>query len=134
MTFIDDLNRAAGNIQRKANARVRKVALAALQEINRGSPINKGTFAANWVVSFDTIDRTFDLSKTKQDINQSVSVATAAITNGAKCGTIIYISNSVPYAIQIENGYGGKQHVQKPEGVVSPAITRIKNAIESGRP
>ena len=133
MSFLDDLNRAAENIQRKANARVRKVALAALQEIDAGSPIDKGTFAANWVVSFDTIDRTFDLSRTSESAKEALSVATVAIRNNAQCGTTIYISNSVPYAIQIENGYGGKQHVQKPEGVVSPAITRIRNAIESGQ-
>ena len=133
MRFIDDINRAVENIQRQADARVRKVSLAALQEIDAGSPIDKGTFAANWVVSFDIIDRTFDLSKTKKDIAKTLSKASVMIASGAKCGTTVFISNSVPYANKIEDGYGGKQHVQKPEGVVAPAITKIKNAIESGR-
>jgi len=129
MTFIDDLNKAAENIQRKADAKVRRVALAAFQEINRGSPVDKGTFRANWVMSIDTIDRSFDLSKTRKDIQESVSAATAMITTSVKCGTTVFISNSVPYAVLLENGYS----IQKPAGVVTPAVTMIKNKIESGR-
>ena len=129
MTFIDDLNKAAKNIHRKADARVRRIALAAFQEINRGSPIDKGTFAANWVVSLDTIDRSSDLSKTSKDVNNTVTAATAVITNGAKLGTMVYISNAVPYACKLEDGYSP----QAPAGVVTPALTTITNAIKEGR-
>jgi hypothetical protein len=129
MTFMADMSRAANNIGQLADKRVRRVALAAFAEINRNSPVDKGTFRANWVASIDTIDRTYDLEKTKADIRQSVSVATAAIMDGARCGTTIYISNSVPYAIKLEDGYSP----QALAGVVSPAITVIRNKIESGR-
>ena len=133
MSFSNDLNQFAANIENQANRRVRRVALAAFQEINKASPVDKGTFRANWVVAMDTLDRTFDLSKDRKDWQETVSVGMTAITNGAKLGTTIYICNSVPYAIQIENGYGGSDRVQRPEGVVEPSITVIKNAIQSGR-
>ena len=129
MTFSSDLQNAARNFDRRANARVRRVALAAFREINKASPEDKGTFRANWVVSFDTIDRTVDMSRNKKDIPQSMSIATAAIMGNAELGTVIYICNSVPYAIALENGYSS----QASEGVVDPAITAIRNAVESGR-
>jgi len=123
MTFTDDLNKAAIAFRHQSDARVKRVALAAFREINKGSPVDKGTFRANWVVSIDTLDRSSDLSKTTKDVSESVSAATAVITNGAKLGTTVFISNSVPYAVILENGYS----VQQPAGVVSPAITVIKN-------
>jgi len=129
MTFDADLNRAAKNFQRDANARVRRVALAALRQIDEGSPVDKGTFAANWVASIGTIDRSCDLSKTKKDRPETMSKASAVITSGAKVGTTVYISNSVPYAGKLEDGYSP----QAPAGIVAPAVTVIKNAIGSGR-
>jgi len=129
MTFSSDMNRACVNIQNTSESRIRKVALAAYREINRGSPVDKGTFRANWVASIDTIDRSSDLSKTGKDVNEAVTTATAVITNGAKLGTTVYISNAVPYAGKLEDGYSP----QAPAGVVAPALTTIKNALEDGR-
>jgi hypothetical protein len=129
MTFSEDMNRAIVNMRNVSEARVRKVALAAYREINKRSPVDKGTFRANWVASVDTVDRSSDLSKTSKNVNESVTAATAVITNGAKLGTTVYISNSVPYAGKLEDGYSP----QAPAGVVAPALTTIKNAIEEGR-
>ena len=129
MTFNEDMNRAIVNVGRTSESRVKKVALAAYREINKTSPVDKGTFRANWVASIDTIDRTSDLSKTTKDVNEAVTAATAVITNGAKLGMTVFISNGVPYAGKLEDGYSP----QAPAGVVAPAITTIKNALEEGR-
>ena len=51
------------------------------------------------------------------------------ITNGAKLGTTVYISNAVPYAGKLEDGYSP----QAPAGVVASALTTIKNALDEGR-
>jgi len=129
MAFNEDMNRAMVNIGQTSESRIRRVALAAYREINRRSPVDKGTFRANWVASIDTIDRSLDLSKTRNDVNNAVTVATAVITNGAKLGTTVYISNAVPYAGKLEDGYSP----QAPAGVVAPALTTITNALEEGR-
>jgi len=129
MSFSDGLNRASVNIQRASDARIRKIALAAFRRINRTSPEDKGTFRANWVASMDGIDRSADLSKTKEDIPESITKATAVITNGARLGATVVISNGVPYAGKLEDGYSS----QASAGVVAPAVTAIKNAIEEGR-
>jgi len=129
MTFNDDMNRAMVNIGQTSESRVKRVALAAYREINRGSPVDKGTFRANWVASIDTIDRSSDLSKTRNDVSEAVTTATAVITNGAGLGTTVFISNAVPYAGKLEDGYSP----QAPAGVVAPALTTIKNALDEGR-
>ena len=128
MTFNEDMNRACVNIGQASESRIKKVALAAYREINKTSPVDKGTFRANWVASIDTIDRSSDVSKTAKDVNEAVTAATAVITNGAKLGTTVYISNGVPYAGKLEDGYSP----QAPAGVVAPAIITIKNALENG--
>ena len=129
MTFNEDMNRACVNIGQTSESRVKRVALAAYREINRGSPVDKGTFRANWVASIDTIDRSSDLSKTRNDVSEAVTTATAVITNGAGLGTTVFISNAVPYAGKLEDGYSP----QAPAGVVAPALTTIKNALDEGR-
>ena len=129
MTFNDDMNRAMVNIGQTSESRIKRVALAAYREINRGSPVDKGTFRANWVASIDTIDRSSDLSKTRSDVNEAVTTATAVITNGAGLGTTVFISNAVPYAGRLEDGYSP----QAPAGVVAPALTTLTNALEEGR-
>jgi len=129
MTFSSDMNRACVNIGRTSESRIRRVALAAYRAINRRSPVDKGTFRANWVASIDTLDRSSDLSKTRTDVNEAVTTATAVITNGARLGTTVYISNAVPYAGKLEDGYSP----QAPAGVVAPALTTIKNALDEGR-
>ena len=128
MTFSKGINQAIVNIGRASDARIRKIALAAFRRINRASPEDRGTFRANWVASIDTIDRSVDLSKTKKDIPESITKATAVITNGAKLGTTVFISNGVPYAGKLEEGYSPQARA----GVVAPAVTGIKNAIEEG--
>ena len=129
MTFGSDLHNAARSFERQATARMKRVALAAFEQINLASPVDKGTFRANWVVSFDTLDRSYDLSKNEDDVAKTVSIATAAIMDKTRLGTTVYICNSVPYAIRLENGYSP----QATAGVVNPAVVRIQNAIESGQ-
>jgi len=129
MSFLDGMIRAAENAQRQAERRVKRVAMKAFREINNASPVDKGTFRANWNVSIDSIDRSVDLEKTTEDVAANVTKATAVLTGQALLGKTVYISNSVPYANKIENGYSP----QAPAGVVAPAVTRITNAVESGQ-
>lgn len=126
MSFSGDLNRASVNIGKASNARIRKIALAAFAEIQKQSPVDKGTFRANWTVGIDTLDRSYDLSKV--NASEAIQTAMAVIANGAKLGTSVFISNSVPYTIKLENGYSR----QSPAGVVDPVMTRLKNKIEQG--
>ena len=129
MSFLDGMIREVENVQRQAERRVKQVATKAFQEISDSSPVDKGTFRANWNVSIDSIDRSADLDKTIEDVAANVTKATAVLAGQELLGKTVYISNSVPYANKIENGYSP----QAPAGVVAPAVTRITNAVESGQ-
>jgi len=129
MSFSDDLAAFSADITTQANARVKRVALAAFEQINQNSPVDKGTFRANWNVSVGGLDRSVDLSKTAADVQETQSIANTKIMNQAKLGESVFISNSVPYAIALEDGYSP----QAEAGVVDPAITVIRNAIASGQ-
>ena len=129
MTFIDDLDMASVGIARQAKRRAKRVALKAFEEINNESPVDNGTFRANWNVSIDTIDRSVDMEKDKKDYAENTTKATAVIMGQALMGKTVYISNSVPYATKLENGYSP----QAPAGIVEPVVTRIKNAMATGQ-
>jgi hypothetical protein len=129
MTFQSDLQRAVVNIKDASGKRVRRIALKAFDVINQESPVKEGTFRANWNASINALNRDFDLEKKSKDVQASVTTATAVITDGAKLGNTVFICNSVPYALKLENGYSPN----KPNGVVEPSLVIIKNAIESGK-
>jgi hypothetical protein len=129
MDFRSQLNNAKEKIIQDAQRRQTRVALAAFQGINEGSPVDQGTFRANWNISFGELNRDFDLKLTDNDWAKNTSVAMMSILTEAKLGTTIYISNSVPYAIRLENGYSP----QAKHGVVAPVFRKLQNAIESGK-
>ena len=116
-------------VPEKAERRIRRIAMACYQEIVNASPVDEGTFRANWRVGFGAINRDFDNTLTEKDIAQNTSQAFAMIGSQPNLlGTTIFISNSAPYAVRLENGYSR----QAPAGVVGPVIRNIKAAIDAG--
>ncbi|MDR1269648.1 MAG: hypothetical protein LBK82_08990 [Planctomycetaceae bacterium] len=130
MKFEDQLKNAFEKATKNAHRRVVRAALKGFEKINEWSPVDQGTFRANWNVSFGELDRSFDLDLTKDDIATNTATAMAKITNDTKLGTTVYISNSVPYAIPLENGHSWQQ---APHGIVAPTLRFLQNAIDAGR-
>ncbi|MCL2306554.1 MAG: hypothetical protein FWC43_14545 [Planctomycetaceae bacterium] len=128
MNFGDQLKNSMGNIRKKANARVRRIALAAFERISTASPVDEGTFRANWLVSFNTLDRDFDLNLTLADVPESTTKAVAFINARAVAGIDVFICNSVPYAVALEYGYSS----QASGGVVGPVCQLMQLAISAG--
>lgn len=127
-SFQNDLTRAMENIRTRANSRLRRVCLAAYQRIVDGSPVDQGTFKANWLFCATTLDRSFNMDLRSSDIPAMTSSATAAITSEFRAGSVYYICNSVPYAIALEHGHSR----QFPNGVVGPANRLIAASIRAG--
>jgi len=128
MTFSNDLKKAADKFKKKSDARLRRIALASYQKINEQSPVDMGTFRANWLVSFNTLDRKFNEGLTSGDVQVAINNASAMIGK-ATVGTSVFICNSVPYAIALEHGHSQ----QALGGVVSPSTELIRNSISAGR-
>jgi hypothetical protein len=130
MKFEDQLKRAFEKATEQAHRRVVRTALKGFEKINEYSPVAQGTFRANWNVSFGEINRSFNLDLTKDDIASNTAAAMMAITNDTRLGITVYIVNSVPYAIPLENGHSWQQ---APHGIVGPALRFLQNVIDTGR-
>ena len=128
--FSRGLNRFVNEaVPRDFDARVRRIAMACYQRINEISPVDKGTFLANWNMAFGEIDRAFDGSLDINDVADKTSRVMAMIAGRQNLvGETIFISNAAPYAIPLENGYSN----QAPAGVVAPVVRLIRAAIASG--
>ena len=133
--FEEKVNRFMVKIvPEKAEASIRKIAMACYQRIQEISPVDEGTFRANWMVAFGTIRREFDDSLKLEDVATKTSEAMMMLADKQKLlGETIFICNSAPYALALEGGYGTPSSRQAPAGVVGPVVRIIKAAIEAGR-
>lgn len=127
--FENELAQRMQNVRKKADKRLRRIALAAYQRIVDVSPVAEGTFKANWIFSETTLDRNFDMNLKESDVQAMVSSASAAILSDAKIGNVLFICNSVPYALALEYGHSPKA----PGGVVGPTNRIVAAAIRAGR-
>ena len=109
---VDDLEEA-----------VALIGLQAFRGIVQKSPVDTGRFRGNWNTSIGGAD--FTTTETV-DPSGSASIASATATLGNYDATegfpAINISNGLPYAVRLEDGYSG----QAPNGMVALTITEIE--------
>lgn len=75
-----------------------------------------GTFRANWTAGIGAIDHT-----TVESTEKSRSEGEAKRAAGAELGGVIYFTNSLPYAVRLENGWSK----QAPTGMVKLAMASV---------
>lgn len=100
----------------RADQVLRKVGIEVASSVVRKSPVDTGRFRANWLASIEAPNtRTFDAS----DLSGQATIAAAARQiNKARLGQVIWISNNLPYAQRLENGYSQ----QAPSGMVRVTV------------
>ena len=89
-----------------------------LQQVIVRSPVSTGAFRGNHRVGIGKVDPTSSINDTE---NNALSKGIATISSGGGLGKIVYISNSLPYSLKLENGYSG----QAPMGVYSLSFLSI---------
>lgn len=78
---------------------VRKVTYDLFRSIIVASPVDTGRFRANWNISYGAIDTTINNSTNSADALRKLGgVARSPV------GHIVYLCNSLPYALVLENG------------------------------
>jgi len=115
--FGNELEAEFGSKSREMVRFIKTVALDALSSVVKMSPVASGRFRGNWDTSigaasskaFDTA--TPDASLTRGDV---------ALANFGAFKAV-YLSNSLPYALRLENGYSG----QAPSGMVAVTVARL---------
>lgn len=100
---------------------VRRVTLEIFTNVVRRSPVKSGRFRANWNVSFGTPNyATTESTQKARGMEEAKRSATLPV------GGTVYISNALPYATRLENGWSR----QAPYGMVRLAVTQFDSAVK----
>lgn len=124
----------AQGIPENVNAVVRKTALAMVQTLVLGTPVDTGRARGNWQVNLKT-PATGIVTGTPKSAGDSVGVPGAAgsfaITNAVRAtsgfdGGSIFITNNLPYIVPLNEGHSK----QAPAGFVETAILNGIKAVK----
>jgi hypothetical protein len=143
MTFALDLKKFAQRATIQADDAVRKIVLDVGTSLVLKSPVGDmklwadywkekvgagyvgGRFRGNWQFGVGQIDTTTDLT-----IDPTGSISIGRIANGvlsAPAANVFYITNSLPYADRLENGWSS----QAPAGMVGLTVAEFQGIVKS---
>lgn len=112
--------------------RVANVALVAVTELAKRTPVDTSRALSNWVVGIGAVDPSFigpwspgfAGSTRSQSIVQTVAIAKLLLKD-LKPGQSVFITNSAPYIRRLNNGYSA----QAPAGFVQAAVILARRAL-----
>lgn len=123
-TFSLDIRAWCDKVKDRADLVVRKVALDVGSRVVLRSPVDTGRFRANWQYGVGQIN-TATLEAVDKSGQSSIGrIAAGAAT--ARLGEVIYVSNSLPYALRLENGWSK----QAPAGMVALTVAEFQAAVD----
>lgn len=123
MSLTSDLKRIAEK-QKLSLTQVYRLTMNDLSnQMITSSPVDTGTFKANWLSAINIGDFSYDKGKT--NISESQGRLTA-ITNQLEHGETFYFTNSMPYAQKLEDGHS-KFAAQ---GIVKVAINDFPQIVD----
>ena len=95
----------------------KRIAGELLQQVITRSPVDSGAFRGNHRVGIGALDP----NANKADTSNPLQKGLATIQSGGGLGKLVLISNSLPYAIRLENGYSQ----QAPLGIYSLSFMSV---------
>lgn len=130
--FRQDVKNIINKGNNRQNLFVRALCLKIDRQVVLKSPVDKGTFKANWNVSFGSPD-TSVTDKTDTSPIKTVNSSSASIIAANnklktyKTGTTVFITNSMPYAYRLEYEGWSKQ---APQGMVRTTIAELNTILQ----
>lgn len=122
--FKKELDKEIKKQQEVQKKTFRELVLITYNSVLIASPVDKGTFRANNYIQAFTPNTQTDDKQTSVSTLQNEAKATVNTTN-IKNGTRIYITNNLPYADRLENGYSK----QAPQGIYGVAEEKTQQLI-----
>lgn len=123
-TFALQLAAFADKCGKNAEMAVKKVSIDVLAKVVQRSPVDTGRFRGNWVMSVASPNIT------TKDVTDKSGDATisheSANLQAFKLGESVYIMNSLPYSLRLENGYSQ----QAPGGMVKLTIAEFQPLVD----
>lgn len=133
MSFTISLKKLTDKMGNNADIVVKKVAIDVLSSVIKKSPVDTGRFKGNWQLAVGNVNSLVDedaKDSTPLKTSSGAKEVEAGITlSGFRSGKTIFISNSLPYAQRLENGYSG----QAPAGMVRLTVIDFKRGIRKAR-
>lgn len=100
--FEIGLRKFAEKTELKINDVVRKIGLEVYSSVVMRSPVDTGRFRGNWNISLANFDPSFSELTDKEG---AASIANATVSIAEYKGGSIFISNNLPYAQRLEDGW-----------------------------
>ena len=100
---------------------MRKVSLDVLRGLTNVSPVDQGTFRANWMTAIGAPS----LLVTADTDNNAVARG-AAVLASLPPFSVVYLTNNLPYARRLEDGYSQKA----PAGVVQVSVANVASVFQ----
>ena len=98
----------------------KKITGEMLQQVVVRSPVDTSAYRSNHRVSIGSVDTSSDVNDTSND---AITKGIRTIQAGGGLGKIVHVSNSLPYAIKLENGHSA----QAPLGVYALSFRNVVN-------
>jgi len=123
-TFALQLAAFAEKAGRNADLVIKKVSIDMLSKVVTRSPVDTGRFRGNWVLSVGSPEIS---QKDVTDKSGTSTISRESSKLGTfKIGPSVYIMNSLPYAMRLENGYSK----QAPGGMVKVTVTEFQSLVD----
>jgi hypothetical protein len=119
-SFIRDMRRIIDKAKNRNDVFVRRLALEIDRRLVLKSPVDTGRFRANWNIGYGALNVTIT-NDTDKTGSKSIGKANSELLQ-AKAGMQIFISNSLPYAQRLEDGWSK----QSPFGMVKLTVEEFK--------
>jgi hypothetical protein len=107
--FKENIDKFKSDVEKDINNRKKKFAVAMLAKLINSSPFFTGAYIDSHRVGINSVDTSFSFfphrsyrSKSRSAVEASALMAGKAKINRSKLFDTIYISNSVPHAINVE--------------------------------
>jgi len=121
MSFADDLAKYCQAAGDKIDLVVRKSALELQASMIAKSPVDTGRFKSNWQCGLGGMN-----PETAATAGSDALGRTEAVLQGYKPGRTIWLTNNLPYAKRLENGWSQ----QAPSGMVRLTVQDFKYAVK----
>jgi hypothetical protein len=95
------------------------IATEGLAGVQEKSPVDIGTFRANWLISIGSPSDRTTMSLSEFGAMNAQALASYAGKDG---WPVIYLQNSLPYALRLENGWSK----QAPGGVLALTVNELE--------
>lgn len=123
-TFALDLSKQIEKAKEQAELVAKKTMIDLFNRVIQKSPVDTGRFRANWNCSIGSPDLS-----TSQAIDPSGSVASSRATATVVSYTLneqsVFLTNNLPYAERLENGWSK----QAPNGMVRLSVMEVQNSV-----